>query len=107
MNEKISKPQHNSGDNQPDRRTDSTPPTEANREQQLVWTVSEALLQAVYDAVEHPSDAQPQTIAKLALALVHLTHSFDLTNDADKQELAARADLSTISLSNWSAPTTT
>ncbi|WP_280410274.1 hypothetical protein [Nocardia brasiliensis] len=91
MNEKYPGPQHNS--DQSDERTEAAPSAESDshREQQLVWEVSDALLRAVYRAVEYPSDGQPATIANLALALVQATHSFDLSGDTGKYLLAVRA----------------
>lgn len=82
MKENYPKPQDNSGEQPPD----------DEREQQLRWDISEALLKAVYDAVEHPRDEPPAAFAELALALVQLTHSFDLNSETGKQALATRSN---------------
>ncbi|WP_280377946.1 hypothetical protein [Nocardia wallacei] len=82
MKEKSPNPQDNSGEQPPD----------DEREQQLRWDISDALLRAVDDAVERPSDERPAAFAELALALVQLTHSFDLNSETGKQALATRAN---------------
>lgn len=53
--------------------------------------MGDALLQAVYNAVEHPPADENAAVANLALALVQATHSFDLSSDTGKHALAVRA----------------
>ncbi|MFI9504779.1 hypothetical protein [Nocardia sp. NPDC052566] len=91
MSEKYRKPQPDSG-GAPHERTASTPTeSDSNHEQQLIGEVGEAMLQTIYDAVEHPVDEIQPAVAELALALVQVTHSFDLNADTGKQALAMRA----------------
>ncbi|BCK57895.1 hypothetical protein [Nocardia wallacei] len=93
MSEKYPHTQHNSGENPLDQPVDAAPSTESDdREQQLRWDISDALLKAIDDAVVHRSDQQPAATAELALALVQLTHSFDLNSETGKHALATRAN---------------
>lgn len=92
MSEKYPKPQRDSGEQQPDERADVASSAEASdHEQQLVWEVSEALLRTVYDAVERPGDDEHPAVANTALALVQVTHAFDLSSNTDRQALVSRA----------------
>ncbi|MBF6546976.1 hypothetical protein [Nocardia brasiliensis] len=92
MNEKYPGPQPNPGE-QPDERTEAVPSAESDSacEQQLVWEVGDVLLRTVYDAVEHPFEDNPQAVASLALTIVQVTHSFDLSSDTGKHALGVRA----------------
>ncbi|MCX4098030.1 antirestriction protein ArdA [Nocardia sp. alder85J] len=94
MSEKYPAPQHNSGQEHRGEHTDVTPSAEvdSNNERQLTWVMSEALLRAVYDIVEHPGEEACAAAATLAQGLVQLTHEFDVNSEDQQRDLAVRTD---------------
>ncbi|OXR47091.1 hypothetical protein B7C42_00213 [Nocardia cerradoensis] len=86
MREKFQNAQPNSGE--------AIPYAEANhdREQRLAWDVSEALLQAVYDAAERTGEDARSVAVTVALQQVERTHAFDVSNEDDQHVLAAQAN---------------
>ena len=93
MNEKVPNINvHNeSEDNKPTQAHESSPiralEPDSNREQELRRTVSDALLKVVYGVARNPGEGARYAAAQFALGLVHLTYPFDLTSDADNEEL--------------------
>ncbi|PSR58686.1 MULTISPECIES: hypothetical protein [Nocardia] len=86
MSEKFQNPQRNSGE--------VIPPAEPNhdRKQRLAWDVSEALLQAVYDAAERSGEDARSAAVTVALQQVERTHVFDVADEDDQHVLASQAD---------------
>ncbi|MGV9751104.1 hypothetical protein [Nocardia farcinica] len=94
MNEKLLHPQGNSGEQPPDERADTAPSAEPDddREQHLTRDVSEALLRAVYNAVERSGKEVRSAAVTVAIEVVQTTHSFDPRSADDRQALAVLAD---------------
>ncbi|MFF0493956.1 hypothetical protein ACFYTQ_33465 [Nocardia sp. NPDC004068] len=65
---------------------------DSEAEWQLRWAVSEALLRAVYDAVERPGEHIRSAAVTVAIEVVQATRAFDLRSEDDQRALAARAD---------------
>ncbi|MBF4996693.1 hypothetical protein IRT45_05930 [Nocardia sp. BSTN01] len=86
MSEKFQNSQRNSGE--------AIPPAEQShdREQRLAWDIGEALLQAVYDAAQHPGQDARSAAATVALQQVQRTYDFDVTEEDDLHALATQAD---------------
>ncbi|QLY30422.1 hypothetical protein H0264_35765 [Nocardia huaxiensis] len=94
MNEKNPYPQHNSGEQPSDSQGDAVWFAEApdHREQQLIWAVGDALLQAVYAAAENPGDETHAKVADTALEVVWATHIVNPASATDQQVLTAQAN---------------